>query len=122
MGDVPFLDQSEGKYWRAIEQGTRRFVGQTMRGYWAGGATGPYYGFDNTRSQDRFIPRGRADALKVLQRQKRRSAEASNAVKGRIQKPIMPHNYFRTAWREFNVPQQSERALTDALREVGIIR
>lgn len=124
VGDIAFLDRSDAKYWRTIEQGTRHFVGRRISGVWSASiGGGPYYGFRSSRTQDMFMPMSASDALDFLRANGERGSRGGiGKTHGIIKRPIQPHRYLRSAWREFKPRERSKEALIAALIESGVIR
>lgn len=141
--NLAFLDQSQAKYWRAIEVGTHQFVGKEIRGVWGGSLTGRYGGRSpygpypiagppftmfGANREGRLFPGGAARGSVARQEARRaayarlRSAGATskaasngrNAFKGVIRNPIQPERYAIGAWEEFGMTQKIQKAFLDA--------
>lgn len=129
VGNPSFLDFSEAKYWRAIEQGTTYFVGKKIRGVWGaplGGGTGtgkygdyaiprgPYSGFGEATGQ-KLYPLGRVSAIRALGTDRRKGTGGAPDMRlrtsGVIEKPITPKRYFRQAWERFDMRDRSEAVI-----------
>ena len=139
VGSPLFMDRSEAKYWRAIEQGTSHFVGKRIYGIWGGTLTGmrggggqfgpypiagfPLSGFGKA-GNGRLRPMGRKRAYSLLRRSYGMNPASATALIGMgwgtIKHPIQSHRYFHQAWEEFGTKQKAREALRDAAREVGI--
>ena len=139
VGSPRFMDHSEAKYWRAIEQGTTHFVGQPIYGIWGdtltgtmggGGAFGQYpiagvpFSKFGAGDNGRLRPMGRKRAYALLRRSYGMNSARAKATIGlgwgRIKYPIQEHRYFREAWETYNVPRKAKEALRDSLAEIGI--
>ena len=136
VGDPEFLDASQAKYWRAIELGTRKFVGKKIRGVWGDSLTGTYGGRGKygpypladspftafgAGSGGRLRPMGRGAAYKALRASGGTGTRAQlGAVEGFIQRPIEPHLYMRNAWDRLDVKARSREVVAEVFREAGL--
>lgn len=125
VGNEEFLDNSEAKYWRAVEQGTSHFVGRLIRGVWGdkisgempGGAYGPYpravepFSRFGASTGGRLRPMGAKYAYAALRGAGYSATDARNGRAGIIQRPIMPHRYMDLAWREFDPRRRGEQIM-----------
>ena len=137
VGNPEFLDASAAKYWRAIELGTRKFVGKKIRGVWGDSLTGAYGGRGKygpyplaagpftafgQGAGGRLRPMGRAQAYKAL----RESGAVSRgggrmpAVSGIITQPIEPHLYMRNAWDRLDIKARSREVVAEVFRDAGL--
>lgn len=117
VGVISFLDESQAKYWRAIEQGTTHFLGKQLTGYWLDGGEVAPFGVPNPAG--RFVPGSRKSAYEILRAAGHTSREASR-TKGIIKVPIEPHRYLSEAWGEFNVRERTVAAVQEVFRELGL--
>lgn len=136
VGNPEFLDRSEARYWRQIDQGFTGHVGrlitgvwgETLTGDWRAARTGPYpvagapiTGF-GANAQGRLIPMGRKQAYKVLRRQVgSRNKETLKAARlytaGIIENPIAAQEYFRRGWETFDARERTTAAVAQVLRD-----
>lgn len=140
VGIPAFLDQSQAKYWRAIEQGSTHFVGKTLTGLWGRSLTGatkvspwnpqgyPLAGepFSRTGASTggRFRPMKAKDAQRML-----RASMREQGVRGRvgrgvmvIRKPITEHRYMERAWENFGIVERTDAAVNEAFDAAGLPR
>jgi len=123
VGVPSFLDNSQAKYWRQIEEGSSIHLGRPIYGVWGdrlsrGWAPAkdgkyalvspPYVGHGRGEGQ-KFQP-----ASTMLGRQGRRSAYAMEA---RIGKPIPKSDYYTKAWQELRRRNRPLRLLRAAFRQ-----
>lgn len=134
-GDGKFLDSSNAKYWRQIEEGTSIHLGQLLTGVWGatlsgGWATsargntyalaGPAYTAHSGGSGGKFQPFSTFEGGKVgrpHKAAKRQNFEAGHAKVGyeaHIGRPIVAENYYGRAFDKF---RKTNRPL-NLLREV----
>lgn len=134
VGNPEWLDRSQAKYWRQIDQGFKGHRGRQIFGVFGDtligggpnsrGVAGPEFrqiqhGFVSVvgGTGGRLLPTNRNGALRILRAQAggRRgtglgSRGARNnfsvATKGIIKNPIRPEQYFLRAWEEFNIKQR----------------
>lgn len=114
VGDVDYLDNSEAKYWRAIEQGTTHFVGKELKGVWGPTADGPYSPFGRRTKHETFIPMGLTYARQTLRAAGYDKDEIR--VRGVIEEPIHPHRYMERAWEGFDMHVRSAQMVRDVIR------
>lgn len=133
VGRPLFLDRSEAKYWRQIDQGFSGHVGREIRGVF-GNRKGPFTG--SSRSGPYMIPTGqftaigagapigklyplgRQSALRLL-RNSRKSGRLRRMVRteSTIEKPISPQQYFLRGWEDFNAKSRTTAAVKAALEK-----
>lgn len=106
VGRVSFLNRSQAKYWRQIDQGSRVHLFQeNFYGSWLSPG-GQAIGHTRGRRSDRFVSAGSAGANKSL------------TGRGVITNPIVEQQYFERAWRKFNPRNRALGALREAITEV----
>lgn len=124
VGNPEWLDRSQAKYWRQIDQGFRGHLGREITGVWGSTLTGAYRtplsggtpypvagpGFSGfgQGSGGRLLPMGRKYALRLLRGQQGAGSRMgrnrfSAGTRGIISKPIEPEQYFKKAWEDFNI-------------------
>lgn len=132
-GNIPFLDRSQAKYWRAIELGSTAHLGHKLTGVWGatltgsdtgGGKYGPYplagpeYSPFSGRRSDRLIPMSRKRAYNLLRASgyARRGRGSANSTKGIISVPIRAHLYMRKAyqWSRTSYAAEVQKAFANA--------
>lgn len=138
VGVISWLDKSEAKYWRAIEVGTRQFVGNKLPfGIWGSTLTGAYGGRSSfgpyplagppwsatgAQRDGRLRPMGKTYAYRhlVASGMARRDAFKASRARAVIQRPIEAHHYMHGAWRDFRPAARTTAAIKRALRTSGI--
>lgn len=138
VGDPQFLDRSEAKYWRQIDQGFTGHMGREITGVWGESLTGawrearsgPYplagepitqFGANN---QGRLIPMGRKWALRRLRKGAGLGTRGARNkftafTRGVINNPIEPQSYFEEAWMSFNVKERYMEELLAVFNRSG---
>lgn len=130
VGVPRWLDRSQAKYWRQIDEGFGGHVGRPIYGMWGSSLTGqwktslsgnryavagPAYTFHGGGSGGKFRPmspvsQGRSAATRMVGHQ--------GGLGAVIGKPIMAHNDYREAWRKFNGRERALQALRSAVTQV----
>lgn len=128
VGNPQFLDQSEAKYWRQIEEGYEGHVGRRIVGLWnTRGMSGKWHYHDPSRKGlDTLIVMGRLRHLKNIkvEGQDARGRRTTKMVDwsrlgGRIKTPITAHNYYKRGMDRFRaIPNYRVNALRRAISEV----
>lgn len=135
VGVPSWLDRSQAKYWRQIDEGTRVHVnrpnyfvgiwGASATGRYASGRTGrwmvpggPYTPTGQNRS-GKFLPmrmarNPRSNVAKVLGDQR----GLPDIIGFRITKPIAPQDYFAEGWRAANMEKVAVEVLRTAIERV----
>lgn len=132
VGRPEFLDRSEAKYWRQIDQGYTGHLGREIRGVFGGSLTGalggqsryglyPIAGAPFTAigqgAGGRLLPLGKRDAYAKLAGARRLGKRRGNvAVRGVIEQPIEPQEYFRRGWEDFNPASRTTAAVKAVLQ------
>lgn len=106
VGRPEFLDKSQARYWRQIDQGFAGHLNREIRGVFGSslegggpnsrGVAGPAFtgiGAEGQRG-GRLLPKG----YSLL----RRGIGKERSTRGVIQVPIAPHQYFRRGWDSFD--------------------
>lgn len=116
VGRPEFLDKSEAKYWRQIDQGYKGHLNRVIRGIWGSTITGEYGGrsrygpypiagpeFTGMGAEGeaggRLLPFGYSKLRKGMGKER--------STRGVIRKPIMPQQYFRRGWKEFDAKKRT---------------
>lgn len=132
VGRPEFLDKSEAKYWRQIDQGYAGHVGREIRGVWGSrkgpftgmGAYGPYmqpsgpYTAFGASSIGKLYPMGKKSAYAKLAAAKK-SGKLRNRprVESTIEQPITAQQYFRRGWEDFNAASRTTSAVKAVLQK-----
>lgn len=99
VGLTTYLNSSEARmYWRAIEEGSAKFVGRRLRIL-------PEGGYEPTRGRT------------LLQDPGLRTMPGGWV---RVNRAILAHHYYRDAWRETDTPARMERAMMEWARANGL--
>lgn len=133
VGRPEFLDRSEAKYWRQIDQGYSGHVGREIRGIF-GNRKGPFTGVG--RYGPYMIPTGQFTAIgagapigklyplgRKSAYQKLRNAKFSGKLRNRprvestIEEPIVAQQYFLRGWEEFGARERTTAAVKAALQK-----
>lgn len=132
IGNPRFLDRSEAKYWRQIEEGYQGHVGRPIVGLWnTRGMSGKWsYHNPSRRGLDTFVTLGRLRQLRSSGAKLtirgtgadgRRTSQMVdwNRLESRIKVPIRAHQYYAKAMQRFRaMPQYRINALRRAISEV----
>jgi len=116
VGDVDFLDNSEAKYWRAIEQGTTHFVGRKLTGVWGDMGGSEFSPFGPRTAHERLYPMGPVAARMLLRSAGYDRSELN--VRGVIEEPIHAHRYMQGAWENFDMHVRAAQLFREILREL----
>lgn len=138
VGSPLWLNQSEAKYWRAIELGSSHFVGRMLTGVWGESLTGntikrgrfgPYpeagprfTGFGANRN-GRLLPMTRGRAYQVLRASGVTRTQIRKdwmGARGIVREPIRAHRYMRDAWKDFNIAGRARAVVTQVFRAAGL--
>lgn len=126
VGKPRFLDKSEAKYWRQIDQGYAGHVGREIRGVFGGSLSGAYGGRSRfgpyplagpsftaigEGSGGRLLPLGPRQARARLGK-----GSGRRPVKGIIRRPISPEKYFRRGWENFNARARTTEVVKEELK------
>lgn len=134
VGNPRWLDRSQAKYWRQIDQGYTGHVGRVIQGVWGSTLTGEwrspasggppypiagptYSGFGGGSGQ-RLRPMGRKYAYRTLRQRLGRtlgSGTGQMGTRGVIRRPILPERYFKRGWEEFNARRRTEEVARQVL-------
>lgn len=133
VGRPEFLDKSEAKYWRQIDQGYGGHVGREIRGVFGGSLTGAFGGQSRygpypiagepftamgAGTGGRLLPLGKRSAYAKLAADRKAGKRRRNvAVKATIEQPISPQEYFRRGWEDFNAASRTTAAVKAALQK-----
>lgn len=128
VGRPEFLDESEAKYWRQIDQGYSGHVGREIRGVFGGSLTGvfggqspygpypiagePFTGIGQGTG-GRLLPAGRKTAYALLGKQRR--GGKGLGIKSVIGEPIAPQRYFERGWEEFDAKRRTTEVVKEEL-------
>lgn len=139
VGDPKFLDRSDAKYWRQIDQGTMIHVGQVLWGAWGWGFTGQYarsrkgnvYAVPNGpferheagRRNGKFMPYSKATRSSAMAMARAGKGGfmgdlRSVARKGVIRNEIREQQYFKRAWNDAKIQTRALQAMRQAISEV----
>lgn len=122
VGRPEFLDQSQAKYWRQIDQGYKGHLGRQIRGVWGATLTGEYGGYSRFgpypiagpeftgmgaegQSGGRLLPFGYSKLRAGMGKER--------SIKGVITKPIAPQQYFKRGWESFNARSRTTEVIRD---------
>lgn len=116
VGDVDFLDHSQAKYWRAIEQGTTHFVGKRITGVWGDIGGAEFSPFGPRTRHERLWPMSQRSARRLLRAAGYERREIN--TRGIIQEPIQAHRYMQGAWEGFDMHVRAAQLYREILREL----
>jgi hypothetical protein len=121
VGNVDYLDTSQAKYWRAIEQGTSYFVGKMITGVWGRKTGGPFTPFGERNPNEKLHPMSQKEARRVLRAAGYRRTKGGGdqlRTRGIIQEPIHAHSYMQGAWEGFDMHVRAAQLFREILREL----
>lgn len=116
VGNVDFLDNSQAKYWRAIEQGTTHFVGKRITGVWGELGGAPYTSFGARTNHQRLWPMRQKEARALLRAGG--VGKRDMFTRGIIRNPIEAHHYMQNAWEGFDMHVRAAQLFREILREL----
>lgn len=132
VGRPEFLDKSEAKYWRQIDQGFSGHVGREIRGIFGNRATnvyktaasGPYMvpggqftAIGAGAPIGKLYPLGKKSAYRLLANAKRSGRlRGRPRVESTIEQPIDPQRYFKRGWEDFGARAQTTTAIKASLK------
>lgn len=133
IGRPEFLDKSEAKYWRQIDQGYSGHVGREIRGVFGGTLTGAFGGQSRygpyplaggpftaigAGSGGRLLPLGKKSAYAKLAKARKSGKRRLNAkVASTIEQPISAQQYFLRGWEDFNAASRTTAAVKAVLQK-----
>lgn len=124
VGKPEFLDQSQAKYYRQIDQGYSGHVGREIRGLFGSSLTGEFGGFSpfgpypiagpvftgiGAKGQrgGRLLPFGYS--------KKRKGLGKERSARGRIDKAIAAQRFFARGWEDFNARARTTEVVKEEL-------
>lgn len=131
VGIPRWLDRSQAKYWRQIDEGYAGHIGQPLIGIWGGTLTGqwrtsaggnryavpgPAYTQHGEGTGGKFRPMGRTSQARSAAT--RMTGESRKSLAAMITQPITAEHYHRDAWRKFNGKERALKALREAVHQV----
>lgn len=118
VGRPEFLDQSQAKYWRQIDQGFAGHKGREIRGIFGAtligggpesrGVAGPAFTGIGAEGQ-------RGGRLLTSGYSKLRPRGGERGVRGVIKKAIAPQQYFKRGWEDFNARERTTEVVKQEL-------